>query len=93
MEQTAPGVLCEASSLPRWVSKADLSRCLPAKRDSWLGQGVTAPLGSTNGQWHLDEVFVSIAGWQMYLWRAVDDEGEVLDVLVQATRDKAQHCA
>jgi putative transposase len=40
------------------------------------------------GRWHLDEVFVSIAGRQMYLWRAVDDEGEVLDMLVQARRDK-----
>ncbi len=30
-----------------------------------------------------------IAGEQMYLWRAVDDEGEVLDVLVQRRRDKA----
>jgi putative transposase len=40
------------------------------------------------GRWHLDEVFVSIAGRQMYLWRAVDDECEVLDVLVQARRDK-----
>jgi putative transposase len=39
-------------------------------------------------RWHLDEVFVSIAGRQMYLWRAVDDEGEVLDVLVQASRNK-----
>ena len=34
------------------------------------------------------EVFVPIAGQQMYLWRAVDDEGEVLDVLVQSKRDK-----
>jgi putative transposase len=40
------------------------------------------------GRWHLDEVFISIAGQQMYLWRAVDDEGEVLDVLVQARHDK-----
>jgi transposase-like protein len=39
-------------------------------------------------RWHLDEVFVSIAGRQMYLWRAVDDEGEVLDILVQPRRDK-----
>ena len=36
------------------------------------------------GRWHLDEVFVSIAGGQMYLWRAVDDEGEVLDILVSS---------
>jgi putative transposase len=41
-----------------------------------------------SGRWHLDEVFVSIGGRRMYLWRAVDDEGEVLDVLVQAKRDK-----
>ena len=31
-------------------------------------------------RWHLDEVFVSIAGKRMYLWRAVDSEGEVLDI-------------
>jgi putative transposase len=43
---------------------------------------------SPTGRWHLDEVFVSISGRQMYLWRAVDDEGEVLDILVQARRDK-----
>jgi putative transposase len=43
---------------------------------------------SPTARWHLDEVFVSIAGRQMYLWRAVDDEGEVLDILVQARRDK-----
>src|SRR5947208_14751621 len=34
-------------------------------------------------QWHLDEMFVSISGKWMYLWRAVDAEGEVLDCLVQ----------
>lgn len=42
-----------------------------------------------HGRWHLDEMFVRIGGRQMYLWRAVDAEGEVLDVLVQARRDKA----
>lgn len=40
-----------------------------------------------HGRWHLDEMFVRIGGRQMYLWRAVDAEGEVLDVLVQARRD------
>src|SRR5918999_788011 len=39
-------------------------------------------------RWHLDEVVVRIAGKHMYLWRAVDDEGEVLDVLVQRRREK-----
>ena len=32
---------------------------------------------------------VKIAGVRMYMWRAVDDEGEVLDVLVQKRRNKA----
>ena len=39
-------------------------------------------------RWHLDEVFVSINGKNVYLWRAVDCEGEVLDVLVQSRRNK-----
>jgi putative transposase len=39
-------------------------------------------------QWHLDEMVVRIAGKHMYLWRAVDHEGEVLDMLVQRRRDK-----
>jgi putative transposase len=38
--------------------------------------------------WHIDEVFVNIGGKQMYLWRAVDGEGEVLDGLVQKRRNK-----
>ena len=40
-------------------------------------------------KWHLDEMVVSIAGRRMYMWRAVDSEGEVLDVMVQPRRDKA----
>src|SRR4051812_46761831 len=38
-------------------------------------------------RWHLDEMVVRIAGKRMYLWRAVDDEGEILDMLVQRRRD------
>ncbi len=38
--------------------------------------------------WHFDEVFVTINSKRMYLWRAVDSEGEVLDILVQARRNK-----
>ena len=38
-------------------------------------------------RWHLDEMVVRIAGQRMYLWRAVDDEGEILDMLVQRRRD------
>jgi transposase-like protein len=41
-----------------------------------------------DGRWYLDEVFVSINGKRMYPWRAVDSEGEVLDILVQSRRNK-----
>ena len=41
-----------------------------------------------SSRWHLDEVFVRIGGKVHYLWRAVDDEGEVLDILVQSKRDR-----
>jgi transposase-like protein len=41
-----------------------------------------------SSQWHIDEVFVSINGKRSYLWRAVDGEGEVLEILVQSRRNK-----
>ena len=41
----------------------------------------------STGRWHLDEMVVKIAGKRMWLWRAVDDEGEVLDMLVQKRRN------
>jgi transposase-like protein len=39
-------------------------------------------------KWHLDEVVISFAGKKHWLWRAVDQDGFVLDVLVQSRRDK-----
>ena len=39
-------------------------------------------------RWHLDEVFLKINGRIHYLWRAVDQDGDVLDILVQTSRDK-----
>lgn len=38
--------------------------------------------------WHLDEMIARIGGMRMFMWRAVDKEGEVLDVLVQKRRNK-----
>ncbi|MFE7113435.1 IS6 family transposase [Streptomyces sp. NPDC057575] len=40
-------------------------------------------------KWHLDEVFIKVNGELKYLWRAVDQKGNVLDILVQSRRDKA----
>jgi putative transposase len=48
-----------------------------------LRQGQPRP----SDRWHLDEMVVRIAGERRYLWRAVDEEGEVLDMLVQRRRD------
>jgi len=48
-----------------------------------LRQGRPRP----SDRWHLDEMVIRIAGVRMYLWRAVDHEGEVLDMLVQRRRD------
>ena len=42
----------------------------------------------SNRRWHLDEVFVRINGKMHYLWRAVDHEGEVLEVFATKRRDR-----
>ncbi len=44
--------------------------------------------GRMGDTWHLDELFVSIQGRQQYLWRAVDEDGDVLDILVQSRRNR-----
>jgi len=44
--------------------------------------------GFKHWQWHLDEMYVNIGGEIHYLWRAVDQEGEVLESYVTRTRDK-----
>jgi putative transposase len=42
-----------------------------------------------SAQWHLDEMAVVIGGRRLWLWRAVDSKGEILDILVQPRRDRA----
>jgi len=44
--------------------------------------------GQLGDAWHLDELFVSINGRHQFLWRAVDQDGDVLDILVQARRNR-----
>ena len=44
--------------------------------------------GRQGDTWYLDEVFVKIQGRQQYLWRAVDEDGDVLDLLVQSRRNR-----
>ena len=45
--------------------------------------------GYPQWRWHLDEVFVKVNGKLCYRWRAVDHEGEVLEAVATAKRDKA----
>src|SRR5258708_6407997 len=72
------GLEVSYETVRRWVLKfgpgiaRKLRRCRPRPSD----------------RWHLDEMVVRIAGKRMYLWRAVDHEGEALDMLVQRRRDK-----
>jgi putative transposase len=44
--------------------------------------------GRLGDTWHLDELFVTIQGQRQYLWRAVDQDGDVIDILVQSRRDR-----
>ena len=44
--------------------------------------------GRMGDTWYLDELFVNIQGRRQYLWRAVDQDGDVLDILVQSRRDR-----
>lgn len=63
-------------------------RCWVNKFGPLIAANLRKRRGPPTGRWHLDEMVVKIGGRRMYLWRAVDDEGEVLDVLVQKRRNK-----
>src|ERR1022692_1054071 len=72
------GIMVSYETIRRWVNPfgpkiaADLRKRRPKPHTTW----------------HLDEVYLKIDGRMVYLWRAVDAEGEVLDVLVQSRRNK-----
>ena len=51
-------------------------------------QSTPSPPSRPGDKWHMDEVFLTIKGERHYLWRAVDQDGNVLDILVQRRRDK-----
>ena len=71
------GVTVTYESIRQWCGK--------------FGRGYARRLRRRQGRlgdtWYLDEVFVTIRGRRQYLWRAVDQEGDVLDILVQPRRD------
>jgi putative transposase len=60
-----------------------------------FGSAIAANIRKARGRgdsvWHLDEMVVRIGGARMFMWRAVDKEGEVLDILVQSVGIRPQH--
>jgi len=72
------GIDASYETIRRWVLKFGLA----------IAPNVRSRRVQPSGIWHLDEVFVRIGGKRIYLWRAVDDEGEVIEVLAQSRRNK-----
>src|ERR1700739_2363643 len=70
------GVLLSYETVRRWCQKFGQS----------FANGVRRRRPRPGDKWHLDEVFIRIQGELHYLWRAVDQDGIVLDILVQSRR-------
>lgn len=62
-------------------------RCWTKKFGPLIARRLKMRRPAPSPRWHLDEMVCWIGGRRMYLWRAVDDEGEVLDLVVQRRRD------
>ncbi len=72
------GDVVSYETIRRWCAKFGLDYSRRLKRRE-------GRLGDT---WFLDEVFVTINGDRQYLWRAVDQDGDVIDILVQSRRNR-----
>jgi transposase-like protein len=64
-------------------------RCWTIKFGPLIARNLRRRSVPPSSRWHLDEMVCNIDGKRVYLWRAVDDEGAVLDLAVQKGRDKA----
>jgi putative transposase len=74
---TARGILVSYETVRQWALKFGPS----------FANQIRRRLPSAGDHWHLDEVAISIAGQKHWLWRAVDQRGIVLDILVQSRRN------
>ncbi len=72
------GMTASYESIRQWCRKFGTEYARTLKRRE-------GRLGDT---WYLDELFVTIRGQRHYLWRAVDQDGDVIDILVQPRRDR-----
>jgi putative transposase len=73
----ARGVIVSHETIHQWCRKFGQS----------FANGLRRRRARPGDKWHLDEVFIKIAGKTHYLWRAVDQHGHVLDILVTSRRD------
>ncbi|CDF34481.1 unnamed protein product [Chondrus crispus] len=73
------GVIVSYESIRRWCLKFGPQYQRVLKRRESKGAD----------QWLVDEMYIQIGGEQYYLWRAVDQDGDVLDILVQRRRNRA----
>ena len=73
------GVIVTYETIRQWCAKFGFGPVYAA--------GVRRRQPRPGDKWHLDEVFLTINGCRQYLWRAVDQDGNVLDILVQRRRD------
>ncbi|MEY8843381.1 IS6 family transposase [Cribrihabitans sp. XS_ASV171] len=73
------GIIVSHQTVRAWAEKFDRDFARTIRRRS---------VGKLGDKWHLDEVVISIQGRKHWLWRAVDQEGFVLDALVQTSRDR-----
>jgi len=64
-------------------------RALAAKFGERYAKAIRRDRPAPSDKWHLDEVVITIRGKKHWLWRAVDANGDVLDILVQSRRNKA----
>src|SRR5215218_6753732 len=72
------GVLVTYENIRRWCDKFG----------HLYAAGLRKRRPRTGNKWHLDEVFLNINGVRQYLWRPVDQNGLVIDILVQPKRDR-----
>jgi putative transposase len=73
----ARGILVSHETVRQWALKFGQS----------FANQIRRRLPASGDKWHLDEVAISIAGTKHWLWRAVDQHGAVLDILVQSRRN------
>jgi transposase-like protein len=90
MQDSKPFDSSESGGRRRGIEASyEMVRCWTRKFGRAFARNLRRFRPKPTGCWHLDEMVVKIRGQRMWLWRAIDDEGEVLDMLVQKRRHAA----